>query len=100
TLLFFQNQEFKKFWFNTGSSTILADFLKDNRLTVEEFSGQEVGKDFADNPGEFTEANPVSFLYQTGYLSLRPGSNENNFVLDYPNREVREAMDNLLVNNF
>jgi hypothetical protein len=100
TLLFFINKEFKKFWFNTGTSTILANFLEDNRLTVEEFSGLEVSKDFADNPGAFKESNPVSFLYQTGYLSLRPGSNEDNFVLDYPNLEVRESMSNLLVINF
>ncbi|MDR1870602.1 MAG: ATP-binding protein [Deltaproteobacteria bacterium] len=100
TLLFFQNQEFQQFWFETGTSTLLANFMKNNRLTVEEFSGMMVPKKFAKDPGAFKESNPVSFLYQTGYLSLRPGSTEDNFTLDYPNLEVRESMDNLLVINF
>jgi hypothetical protein len=100
TLLFFKKQDFQKFWFNAGSSKILADFLKNNHLTVEEFSGIAVRKDFASDPGEYSESNPKSFLYQAGYLSLKAGLKSDEFILDYPNHEVREAMSNLLVENF
>jgi hypothetical protein len=75
----------------------LTKVLKKNKVTVEQFRGIEVSNEFADNPGEFDESQATSFLYQSGYLSLRPGSSDDFFTLDYPNREVLEAMSDLLV---
>jgi hypothetical protein len=100
TLRFFDVQEFKKYWFQTGTPSILTELFKNKQLTLDDFREQTVSKDFADDPGDLIESNPLSFLYQTGYLSLRPGPSEDQFLLDYPNREVLEAMSNLLVVSF
>jgi hypothetical protein len=59
-----------------------------------------ISDDEADNPGDFYNAEPWSFLYQTGYLSLRHCQNTGKFTLDYPNKEVLMAMSELLITNF
>jgi hypothetical protein len=65
---------------------------------VEQFRGFEVSRDFASYPGEIVNATAASFLYQAGYLSLRPGL-ADDYSLDYPNHEVRSAMSALLTQN-
>jgi hypothetical protein len=67
---------------------------------VEEFRGIEITEDQASSPGEIDKAKPWSYLYQSGYLSLRPGKTEGTFALDYPNREVLKSMSLLLMYNF
>jgi hypothetical protein len=75
TLMFFSKREkhFDNYWFNTATSKSLADFMKNKRLTVEQFSGVTIPRSFAKTPGALDEADAMSFLYQAGYLSLRPG---------------------------
>jgi hypothetical protein len=98
TLLFFKNRAFKNFWFESGTPSFLAKFMKDKKLTVDEFRGMNVSGDFASSPGEIESASPAGFLYQAGYLSLRPGTS-GDFSLDYPNREVLVSMSALLSEN-
>jgi hypothetical protein len=74
--------------------------MKDKRLTVEGFRGYPISRALAIRPGEIRGAPPWSFLYQSGYLSLRPGTSKSDFTLDYPNRETLEAMSGLLMYNF
>jgi hypothetical protein len=58
----------------------------------------EVGLNFASDPGEIDATPPEGFLYQSGYLTLRENDN-NQFFLEYPNREVREAISQLFLEN-
>jgi hypothetical protein len=97
-LNFFNDYEFANHWMNSASPKIIADYMKDRNLTVEQFIGMPVSKDFVKNPGEIETAPPESFLYQAGYLTLRKdGSGE--FLLDYPNTEVLESMSRLVSDN-
>jgi len=97
-LNFFNDYEFSNHWMNSASPKIIADYMKDRNLTVEQFAGMPVSKDFVKNPGEIETALPESFLYQAGYLTLRKdGSGE--FLLDYPNTEVLESMSRLASDN-
>jgi hypothetical protein len=98
TLNFFDEAAFKNFWFESGTPSYIAKLMKDRHLPVEEFRGVEVGRDFAAYPGEIENADAVSFLYQSGYLSLRPGV-ADDYSLDYPNREVLSSMSSLLAEN-
>jgi hypothetical protein len=66
-------------------------------LTVEQFRGQEVEEDFM-STAEIESADPASFLCQAGYLTLRPGR-ALDYSLDYPNREVLDAMSAMFTNN-
>ncbi|GHT02447.1 ATPase AAA [Synergistales bacterium] len=98
TLCFFQKESFRNYWFETATPSYLARYMKDRQLTVEQFRGMGVSKKFADSPGAIEASSPESFLYQSGYLTLRPGIN-NDYALDYPNQEVLESMSSLLTVN-
>jgi len=98
TLNFLMNFEFMNHWMNSGSTRMIADYMRDRSLTVEQFVRMPVPKDFVKDPGEIETAPPESFLYQAGYLTLRKdGSGE--FLLDYPNTEVLESMSRLVSDN-
>jgi len=98
TLSFFEKKEFLNYWINTGRPKLIADYLKNRRLTVEQFRNFPVSMDFAENPGDMDIAPPEGFLFQAGYLTLRPGTT-NALSLDYPNIEVLNSMSRLLIQN-
>jgi hypothetical protein len=98
TLNFFDEMEFKNYWFESGTPSYIAKFMLEKKLTTEEFRGVQVPRDFAASPGEIESATAMSFLYQSGYLSLRPGVSDD-YSLDYPNREVLSAMSWLMTEN-
>jgi hypothetical protein len=98
TLLFFSKMEFRNYWFDSGTPSYIAKYMRDRNLTADQFRGMGVSRDFAASPGEIETATAASFLYQSGYLSLRPGEYDD-FSLDYPNREVLISMSRLLTEN-
>ncbi|MDR1081557.1 MAG: AAA family ATPase [Deltaproteobacteria bacterium] len=98
-LSFFNAAEFRYFWMGSGSNTLIRTFLRDKALTVDQFQGMEVNSEFASNPGEIDVTPPEGFLYQSGYLTLRRLEGEKEFILVYPNREVREAISRLFIQN-
>lgn len=98
-ILFLLQRRFINYWIATGTSKFLADYLKNRNLTIEQFKGKPVDEDFILNPpGEIEVTPPESFLYQSGYLSLRPGK-EEDYCFDYPNTEVLNSMSQLLAQN-
>jgi hypothetical protein len=98
TLRFFKEKCFANFWFDSGTPKFIADYLKYRKLTVEQFRNLQVSDDFARNPGDVDTTPPEGFLFQSGYLTLRPGI-INEFSLDYPNTEVLNSMSRLLTYN-
>ena len=97
-LNFFENYRMLNYWMDSGNPKIIADYMKDRWLTVEQFRGFQVSWDFALRPGEIETAPPESFLYQAGYLTLREGV-AGDFSLDYPNTEVLNSMSELVYKN-
>jgi len=97
-LNFFERYQFLNIWIDSGGTKVIADYMKDKHLTVEQFRGVQVSQDFALRPGEIETAPPESFLYQAGYLTLRDGIS-GDFSLDYPNTEVLNSMSELVYKN-
>jgi hypothetical protein len=97
-LYFFQRRDFLNYWFESGTPSFIAKYMKDRNLTVEQFRGTGASKDFAVSPGEIENSSAAGFLYQSGYLTLRPGTSDD-YSLDYPNREVLASMSRLLTEN-
>ena len=97
-LNFFENYRMLNYWMDSGNPKIIAGYMKDRSLTVEQFRGVQVSWDFALRPGEIETAPPESFLYQAGYLTLREGVS-GDFSLDYPNTEVLNSMSELVYKN-
>jgi hypothetical protein len=98
TLSFFMNKSFSNYWFQSGTSKFIADYMKDRNLTVEQFRDLPVSIDFLENPGDMDVTPPEGFLFQSGYLTLRKGTS-NDLSLDYPNTEVLISMSQLLTQN-
>ena len=98
TLRFFEDKKFVNYWFDSGTSTMIAKYLKNKNLTVEQFRNYPVSRDFVRNPGEMDSTPPEGFLYQGGFLTLREGITDD-FALDYPNKEVLNAMSRLVSSN-
>jgi hypothetical protein len=95
---FFAEKKFGHFWMESGSNTFVRKFLRDNQLAVDQFQGKEINYSQARAPGEIGATSPEGFLYQSGYLTLR-SKNDGAYFLDYPNREVREAISALFMEN-
>ena len=98
TLCFFEKQEFSNFWMLSGKPKFIADYMRGRNLTVEQFHNFPVSRNFIENPGDMDTTPPQGFLYQSGYLSLRPGITDD-LSLDYPNTEVLNAMSELVTEN-
>ena len=98
TLYFFREKEFNNYWMESGTPAIIAKYLKDRRLTVEQFRNTPISKNFLRTPGDMDVTPPEGFLYQGGYLTIREGTTDD-FSLDYPNKEVLNAMSALLAQN-
>ena len=77
---------------------MIADYMKNKNLTVEQFRNFPISRDFSKSPGDVDTATPEGFLYQCGYLTLRPGISKD-LSLDYPNTEVLNSMSELLTQN-
>ena len=98
TLTFFKTKKFSNYWIHTGRSKMIADYMKDRNLTVEQFRNFPISEDFAESPGDMDTTPPEGFLYQAGYLTLRPGTSDD-LSLDYPNTEVLNSMSALVAQN-
>jgi hypothetical protein len=77
---------------------MIADYMKNRNLTVEQFCNLPISEDFARSPGDMDSTPPEGFLYQGGYLTLRSGTS-GDLSLDYPNTEVLNSMSRLLTQN-
>jgi hypothetical protein len=97
-LNFLNGYMFANYWMDSANPKIIADYMRDRNLTVEQFIGMPVQEDFVRNPGEMETAPPEGFLYQAGYLTLREDA-AGDFSLDYPNVEVFQSMSQLVAKN-
>jgi hypothetical protein len=95
-LSFFHDEKFSNYWMESGSNTLIRKFLMNKGLTADQFQGINYSYNSARTPGEIEATPPEGFLYQSGYLTLRY-VDEMNFTLEYPNREVREAISILFL---
>jgi hypothetical protein len=98
-LNFLHSGKFDNYWMTSGSTKLIADYMKDRHLTVEQFRNMLIPRDFARDPGDIDTAPPESFVYQAGYLTLRESGDDDYFLLDYPNTEVLNSMSRLLASN-
>jgi hypothetical protein len=100
TLLFFTQKKFRNNWFSSGASSRLPSYLKTIHLTVDQFIGNAITIDQLSSPSvSRKKIDPKVYLYQLGYLSLRPGDKKDIFTLDYPNTEVKLSMIRMLMEN-
>ncbi len=97
-LSFLKEVQFNNYWFSTGTPTFLVKEMKRQRMY--QVSGRKQTSHDLSN-FDFTRLNPITVLFQTGYLTIDHYEPEDLlFTLDYPNKEVRFSLEQLLMNAY
>lgn len=94
----FANMELGSYWFQTGTPTFLVKLLQETEYDLRTLL------DGIEAPASvFTEYrvdanNPIPLIYQSGYLTIKDYDKEfGNYLLQFPNDEVRYGFINFLV---
>lgn len=94
-LNFFFDGRFRNYWFESGSPGFLVRYARERGLSLESLSRVMLDRDFP-NIYEIEEAPPENLLWQAGYLTIKEAG-ERSYTLDFPNREVQESFNRLLL---
>jgi len=100
-LSFFDTFLFKNYWFATGTPTFLVNILKKTGVLIDTYERMCVGGTFFEkyDIGTMGIDNISSLLFQTGYLTIKEIAGDD-YILSYPNREVRNAFLQYLLEGF
>ncbi|MDR1856216.1 MAG: ATP-binding protein [Desulfovibrio sp.] len=97
----FKLEDFDEYWIETGSQESVAKFVAQSNVDFDELDGYIISESEARNPGEITtDLGAALYLCQSGYLTLRKTNDHQEFLLVYPNDEVRAAMAELIVSSY
>lgn len=91
------SQQFRDYWFETGTPSFLVRQLQKTNYPLEEMTREELTADTL-NSIDIMDENPLPLLYQSGYLTIK-GYNEEfqSYQLGFPNREVEQGFIKYLV---
>ncbi len=96
---FINNGKFKNYWFSTGTPSFLVDLIRQQNFNLERALTQPVSE-LAFEAFEIDRINPLSILLQAGYLTINSATVQygmTRYMLDFPNREVKEAFEEYLL---
>lgn len=94
----FDGFKFSNYWFQTGTPTFLVEMLKKSEYDLRTLlNGVEAPASmFSEYRVEAN--NPIPLIYQSGYLTIKDYDREfGNYLLQFPNDEVRYGFINFLV---
>ena len=97
---FDKSGDFLPYWYETGTPTFLINLIIDQKINPIGLTNMQVGyEDFHKYDIETMRAEPL--LYQSGYLTICDYDDEmNQFILDYPNDEVRSCFSKELLEQY
>ena len=98
-LNFFSKKEFRNYWFESGLPKLLADFIMQNGINVKELDNVAMSAEELNN-FDVKKINLKALMFQTGYLTIVEKDEYNQYVLDYPNEEVRSSFVKFLLKNY
>ena len=91
-----KSKEIEDYWFRSGTPTYLIRLLSHFNENMNEITGKYyAAKEFIDYKANVEM--PLPMIYQSGYLTIKGFDMEDNtFLLDYPNKEVKEGFLSLV----
>ncbi|GHT54198.1 ATPase AAA [Bacteroidia bacterium] len=93
----FSSGALRYYWFSTGTPTFLAKMLKDADFDIPSLENNVTIAAPSISDYRAGDVNPVSLLYQTGYLTIKEYETMfNTYVLGFPNEEVKYGFLNEL----
>ena len=94
------DRRIKDYWFASGTPSFLMRLLSKSGEDVMQYTGRYYDEDMFINYKADT-AKPLPMIFQSGYLTIKDVNREfNTYLLDFPNREVREGLTTLLLGNY
>jgi len=93
----FAKKELSKYWFTSGTPSILIDTLHHFNSDICDIDGAEMPLSMFNQPTEAI-TSPIPLFYQSGYLTIRSyDALMDTYILAIPNGEVRSGlMENLV----
>lgn len=99
-LSFLYLKAFDYFWFETGSPTFLIAEFKKSGTRLNAAVNHKVPRSTF-NKYEIDNIDTMGLMFQTGYLTIKAYDlPTNQFTLDFPNKEVREAFVHFAVEHY
>ena len=102
-LLFIQKGKvFRNYWFETGTPTFLIKLFQKNEYFLPELDNIVVGEEILSS-FEIDKIEPVTLLFQTGYLTIKNvfvEMGEILYKLTYPNIEVKRSFNKYLISGY
>ncbi|MFP4462210.1 MAG: PD-(D/E)XK nuclease domain-containing protein [Thermotogota bacterium] len=95
-LNFLNKKIFDNYWVESGSPSFIVKYAERHDIQIDKFLGKYVQKSIL-STYEIEEAPPVSFLIQAGYLTFKDYKQDEGYLIDYPNKEVRDSFSKLLM---
>ena len=100
-LLFFRENKFGNYWFETATPSFLVKLLRRNKIYLPNLEHIEIDQNMLSS-FDLEQILPEAILFQSGYLTIKnveemaPG--QRLLTLDFPNREVRVSLNMHLLN--
>jgi len=93
----FKQNDFKNYWFETGTPTFLVNLLKERNYPLAKISNLQLDEQIF-SVYDLDNLKPEALLFQTGYITITDVDTENLlYSFDYPNQEVKVSfLKNLL----
>ena len=99
-LMLFRTREFNAWWFETGTPAFLVDTLFERRVSTLALDDMLSSDDLL-SAFDVGHVGTEALLFQTGYLTIRGAERRGNrtwYRLGYPNLEVRQSLNEHLLN--
>jgi hypothetical protein len=98
-LLYLKNKVFKNYWYETGKTEFLFKLLKTKNYELPYLNKLYYTSDILDK-FDIEYISIEALMFQTGYLTIKEVKqiqSEEMYLLDYPNKEVRQSFNRDLV---
>ncbi|MFN8674117.1 MAG: AAA family ATPase [Candidatus Sericytochromatia bacterium] len=98
----FNDCEIKNYWFQSGTPTFLIKLIKNYNVNIASLE-KLILYEYDFDSYEVDNINVTALFFQTGYLTIKEvikNDDEKEYLLSYPNKEVKESLLNNLLNSY
>ncbi len=100
-LLFFRENKFDNYWFESATPSFLVRLLSQERVYLPDLEHIEIDQNLLSS-FELEQLLPEAVLFQSGYLTIKDveefATGQRLLTLDFPNQEVRVSLNMHLLN--
>ena len=97
TLKLLDSSQFNNYWFETGTPTFLVKMLSED--WVYKVKGQKIHVQHFET-FDLRKLDYKALLLQTGYWTLKKNLGDGFFEVDYPNKEVSQSFEQMLLGSY